>query len=216
MSAHALYRHYDKTGRLLYVGITNDPGRRWEQHRGKAWWTEVVNTKIEHFPDRTSVLEAERRAIVSERPWWNISGNKDVVEYRGRVAAALQNYLENTHYSYVLRAGLRDDAKKAYDRGFNVWITEAIREQERPGFTRSFSAGSPLRALEHEFLEMDLGDGVAFNWGQVGESEATNFENCCEEADVKILDVIREWREQLDAEIQADDQATDLPDPWGV
>ncbi len=73
-SPHALYRFYDASGVLLYVGITADPGVRFKKHRGdKAWWTEVANIRIAKHPTRTAVLAAERRAIREERPLWNIA-----------------------------------------------------------------------------------------------------------------------------------------------
>ncbi|MEU4410701.1 GIY-YIG nuclease family protein [Streptosporangium sp. NPDC023963] len=75
-SPHALYRFYDATGVLLYVGITADPGVRFKKHRGdKEWWTEVANIRIEKLPTRAAVLDAERRAIREERPLWNVAHN---------------------------------------------------------------------------------------------------------------------------------------------
>jgi predicted GIY-YIG superfamily endonuclease len=69
---HALYRFYDATGTLLYVGITADPGARWRSHaRGKPWWHEVRGVSLETYPDRASVLAAETRAIAVENPRHN-------------------------------------------------------------------------------------------------------------------------------------------------
>lgn len=80
MTAHALYRFYDESGVLLYVGITANIGSRFKQHSAeKPWWTEVDRITLEHHPDRPTVLEAERRAIQAEAPRHNIAHN------RGRV-----------------------------------------------------------------------------------------------------------------------------------
>jgi hypothetical protein len=69
---HALYRFFDESGTLLYVGITHHPTGRWRQHRGsKPWWHEVRTITLEPFADRRSVLAAERAAIAAERPSWN-------------------------------------------------------------------------------------------------------------------------------------------------
>ena len=74
MKAHALYRFFDAGGDLLYVGITNDPGRRWGRHASdKPWWHEVDRIEIERYPDRTSVLAAERKAIQEEHPRYNVA-----------------------------------------------------------------------------------------------------------------------------------------------
>lgn len=70
---HALYRFFGSEGELLYVGISLHPFARMSQHRGdKSWWGEVASTTIERFPSRPAVLEAEREAIKSERPRYNI------------------------------------------------------------------------------------------------------------------------------------------------
>lgn len=73
MAMHALYRFYDAGGDLLYVGITNNPSRRWGRHaEDKPWWIEVDRIEIERHPDRPSVLIAERDAIKAELPRYNV------------------------------------------------------------------------------------------------------------------------------------------------
>lgn len=74
MSAdHVLYRFFDTAGDLLYIGITNDPGRRWGRHAGdKPWWNEVDRIELERHPDRPTVLLAERDAIKAEYPRYNV------------------------------------------------------------------------------------------------------------------------------------------------
>ena len=43
------------------------------RRRGRTdWWQEVASTTIQTLPDRQSVLEAERIAIMAERPRYNI------------------------------------------------------------------------------------------------------------------------------------------------
>lgn len=73
---HALYRFFDASGDLLYIGITLNPAGRWKQHREeKPWWEEVTDITIETYPDRPSVLEAERKAIIAEHPRYNKTYN---------------------------------------------------------------------------------------------------------------------------------------------
>ncbi|MGH9004547.1 MAG: GIY-YIG nuclease family protein [Acidimicrobiia bacterium] len=82
MTLHALYRFYDDAGSLLYIGITHNPGQRWAAHmRHKPWWSEVATIRLEEHPDRASVLAAERAAIRSEGPRYNVVG-------RGRSSVA--------------------------------------------------------------------------------------------------------------------------------
>jgi hypothetical protein len=76
-ATHALYRFYDATGTLLYIGITADPGSRWRSHaHDKPWWHEIATITIEPHPDRAAVLDAEECAIRSERPRHNIVHNR--------------------------------------------------------------------------------------------------------------------------------------------
>lgn len=70
---HALYRFFGAGGALLYVGITNNPSRRFTQHGvSREWWHEVETIRMERFPNREAVLAAERAAIKKERPKYNI------------------------------------------------------------------------------------------------------------------------------------------------
>jgi hypothetical protein len=70
---HALYRFFGLSGDLLYVGRTVDPGARWRKHvDGKPWWTEVGTVQVEHFLDLNEVSAAERTAIQTEYPRYNI------------------------------------------------------------------------------------------------------------------------------------------------
>lgn len=72
-TSHALYRFFDDHGALLYVGITNNPGRRWARHEtDRPWWHEVHHVELERHPDRGAVLDAERKAIREEKPRYNV------------------------------------------------------------------------------------------------------------------------------------------------
>lgn len=74
---HVLYRFFDAEDVLLYVGRTVDPGSRWKNHsKAKPWWIDVVTVRAEHFPDLESVSAAERRAIETEHPRYNIVHRK--------------------------------------------------------------------------------------------------------------------------------------------
>lgn len=80
---HALYRFYDASGVLLYVGITIDPGVRFKKHYSdKPWWTDIADIKIEQFPSRAAVLEAERNAIWHEHPLHNVVHHEAAVALR--------------------------------------------------------------------------------------------------------------------------------------
>lgn len=68
----ALYRLYDSSEALLYVGISTYPDERFKQHAGdKAWWHHVARREIAWLDSRDEALKAEAEAMVEERPLYN-------------------------------------------------------------------------------------------------------------------------------------------------
>jgi predicted GIY-YIG superfamily endonuclease len=73
----SLYRFYNSTGELLYIGITNRIPRRLDEHGDeKPWYLKVADVKVEHHPDRHAALAAEKSAIKTERPKYNVVHNR--------------------------------------------------------------------------------------------------------------------------------------------
>lgn len=73
MRKTALYRLFDADGQLLYIGITYHPSARFTEHRGtQKWWPKVARKEVEWHENRGSATRAERSAIRSESPKWNI------------------------------------------------------------------------------------------------------------------------------------------------
>ena len=69
-----LYRYFDGDGKLLYVGITGDNVKRQSQHRRNAFWFgQIASATFEHFNSREEAIEAEREAIQTELPEFNIA-----------------------------------------------------------------------------------------------------------------------------------------------
>jgi hypothetical protein len=59
-----LYRFYDASGVLLYVGITCKPYLRFATHRKRTdWWELADSCQLERFPTRAAALGAETDAI---------------------------------------------------------------------------------------------------------------------------------------------------------
>ena len=72
-----LYRHFDKDGTLLYVGVTASPLIRQSDHCGTSkWGREIATITVEHFDNRRAALAAEWTAIQAEKPRHNIVGRK--------------------------------------------------------------------------------------------------------------------------------------------
>jgi hypothetical protein len=68
-----IYRMFDATGALLYVGCTNQIRPRLIAHGCvNPWYERVVDVKLELVgPDRAEALKKERAVIVSENPELN-------------------------------------------------------------------------------------------------------------------------------------------------
>jgi hypothetical protein len=74
---HSVYKFFDASGQLLYVGITNHALNRWSSHATtKTWWNKVVSSTIEHYPSQSAAREAEKTAIRVERPLHNRQHNR--------------------------------------------------------------------------------------------------------------------------------------------
>jgi len=71
-----LYRHYDKRGELLYVGISINAFTRLSSHLRKSHWSRSIRTMtIDYYDTRKEVRAAERAAIEREKPKHNILMN---------------------------------------------------------------------------------------------------------------------------------------------
>lgn len=68
-----LYRFYDASDVLLYVGITQQWEIRMASHRrGAPWWDLAERLTFAVYPDRQAAQDAERAAIKGESPVYNI------------------------------------------------------------------------------------------------------------------------------------------------
>ena len=68
----ALYRHFDKDGQLLYIGISLSHVARLAQHRdGSPWYEDIAHVTIEWHETRVDAELAETKAIGREAPKYN-------------------------------------------------------------------------------------------------------------------------------------------------
>jgi predicted GIY-YIG superfamily endonuclease len=68
-----VYRFFDASMTLLYVGVTWRPAERWTSHRNESpWWRRVAFLATETLPSMTEALAVERRAIGLEWPLFNV------------------------------------------------------------------------------------------------------------------------------------------------
>lgn len=68
----SLYRHYNASGVLLYVGISMEYDKRTRAHRGTApWLKDVAYSYVTYYPDRQLAKVAEAIAVRTEEPLHN-------------------------------------------------------------------------------------------------------------------------------------------------
>lgn len=73
LSETELYRHFDGSGQLLYVGISlSTIGRLAQHNRLSHWARDIATITIERYPTRAEAVQAERAAIAAERPKFNV------------------------------------------------------------------------------------------------------------------------------------------------
>ncbi|MFC4588641.1 GIY-YIG nuclease family protein [Sphaerisporangium corydalis] len=67
-----LYRLYGIGDQLIYIGITENLGRRLKRHAlTQRWWHRVVRIEVELYNNRDQADAAESVAIYSENPLMN-------------------------------------------------------------------------------------------------------------------------------------------------
>lgn len=72
----ALYRLFDSSGTLLYVGVSVSPEQRWLHHaEHKSWWPKVTRIEFAWHPTRAEALRREADAIRTEKPRYNVQHN---------------------------------------------------------------------------------------------------------------------------------------------
>jgi hypothetical protein len=86
-----LYRHFDDSNKLMYVGISLNTFSRLSQHKDHSHWFRNINrVTIEHFKTREEAMAAERTAIRAENPMFNIAMKKTAREVEAEERNARQ------------------------------------------------------------------------------------------------------------------------------
>jgi predicted GIY-YIG superfamily endonuclease len=105
--AHFLYRCYDETGQLVYVGSTGDLFRRLTAHRHNSWWSyQVAKVVAKVYADPFTARAAERQAIREEQPRWNVVGR-----WATRHTWTAENYAD---YYHAVRMGSDTDSTRKH------------------------------------------------------------------------------------------------------
>ena len=89
---NVVYRCFDADGVLLYVGRTSRPRSRLKAHSILSpWWKNGVRVQIKLHKNRDASVIAERDAIRTERPLFNIQMQCPPGSPRERIFAAMED-----------------------------------------------------------------------------------------------------------------------------
>lgn len=102
-----VYRVFDAVGQLIYIGCTNDLFRRLAQQEELAWWApQAVKVKASVHANYEAGLAAERKAIQTEHPRWNVGARK----WRRNKDWTHQQYVD--YVTAILNAGYLCDGNR--------------------------------------------------------------------------------------------------------
>lgn len=110
MTRTALYRHFDASGALLYVGISNQLGRRTDHHlKSSPWADQIASIAIEWHETRDAAELAERSAISYQKPLQNKQCQIAKPEHDMQVLQSdtARDALIKVIDEYALRAGMK-------------------------------------------------------------------------------------------------------------
>ena len=85
-----VYRLFNESDELLYVGITKNTKARFTQHsKDKPWWAEVETSRVVQFRTLALALAEESTAILWEQPKYNLAiptlARHDLLQARAEV-----------------------------------------------------------------------------------------------------------------------------------
>ena len=91
-----LYRHFDSSDNLLYIGVSLNEFNRFKQHMVNSDWSnDAAYTTYERFNTREEALKVERDSIIRERPLYNTihnNGIKGLIKRMDRIVQYLVNH----------------------------------------------------------------------------------------------------------------------------
>lgn len=122
----ALYRLYDATDQLLYVGVSHNPDVRWGQHSlNKEWWPQVAKRTVDWHETRLLAEAAEATAISSEKPRHNIVGTPDAAAKPagGKTPTRPIRVALNEWDDFGKAVALMGTDRSAAIRAFMAWCT---------------------------------------------------------------------------------------------
>ncbi len=134
-----LYRYFNAEGKLLYIGISQSSLNRHQSHCSQAKWTEqIAKITINKFSTRKEALVAEKLAIQTENPLYNVKHNPNLVvkayltveELR---VAIFYEYISPYQYKFYMDIRSKRSIYKLSDKqeSFRLAIEKQIEDKVR-------------------------------------------------------------------------------------
>jgi excinuclease UvrABC nuclease subunit len=103
-----IYKLYGKEGQPLYIGCTENFGRRLIQHKTQSpWYGKIVKIIAETKQNKKAALEAEAKAILAEQPKYNVNGLK----------FPFSHHQDRYINSLMAASQIRDEIRRLYEAG---------------------------------------------------------------------------------------------------
>lgn len=97
---------------MIYVGITNNPVKRWPLHAArKPWWKDVTLREVEWYATREEAEVVEGHLINAYRPKWNVDGGEPERGKPGVSSGHLQKGWEPDEYVLGLVARYEEEQR---------------------------------------------------------------------------------------------------------
>lgn len=126
----AVYRLYDETGALLYIGSAYDPEKRCKRHRDKPWWPLVARREDEWREGRRPAYLAEMKAIATEGPRFNDFGTP---QYRTPQTEAVLRRAEGQKARGRIQSLAWEERRRAWDKavadGLSIEAATEVAEE---------------------------------------------------------------------------------------
>jgi hypothetical protein len=165
-----LYRFFNESDDLLYVGITVNASIRFRDHQYKQWWfDEVAYRTCELHDDRADAALAELTAIQQEHPKYNVMGTANEV----RPAPPLHVHKE------------RSPSTAEMDYAFAVWRVKNPVSAEQMAW------------MERQAAVDNLSPGVWIDCLLWDASEEGRWEGCDFDDDPEMVDWLLGVRQQI-------------------
>lgn len=168
--SHTLYRFFAADNKLLYVGRTANPSRRFKSHSvEKDWWENIAHIKMEHFPDAPSLAKAEVEAIKGEKPQHNVQHNNG----RALPQTLNKNSLRQWRYKCTKFSGVtaRVDRLYLYPELEGSSMVDDYWDEDGAGQFKAY-----YRYLERKYPQWLEADAVPIYWTVEPSCETAPFQ----------------------------------------